>query len=76
MTTYDMRAGIAIDSQTETRSIDEMRFIKESWEGSPISCPFLFRNKRMSICVTNANKACCSIAIGDFPHALASRCKL
>ncbi|CAB5498939.1 hypothetical protein AZO1586I_413 [Bathymodiolus thermophilus thioautotrophic gill symbiont] len=38
MTTYDMRAGIAIDSQTETRSIDEMRFIKESWEGSHWTC--------------------------------------
>jgi hypothetical protein len=33
-----MRAGIAIDSQTETRSIDEMRFIKESWEGSHWTC--------------------------------------
>ena len=29
MTTYDMRAGIAVDSSTETVSIDEMRFIKE-----------------------------------------------
>jgi len=29
MTTYDMRAGIAVDSNTETQSIDEMRFIKE-----------------------------------------------
>lgn len=30
MTTYDMRAGIPVNSQTETRSMDEMRFIKES----------------------------------------------
>ncbi len=30
MTIYDMRAGIPVNSQTETRSIDEMRFIKES----------------------------------------------
>ncbi|NYT46594.1 MAG: hypothetical protein H0A75_01795 [Candidatus Methanofishera endochildressiae] len=31
MTTYDMRAGIAVDSNTETISIDEMRFLKEGW---------------------------------------------
>jgi len=29
MTTYDMRAGIAVDTNTETASIDEMRFLKE-----------------------------------------------
>ncbi len=29
MTTYDMRAGIAVDSNIETASIDEIRFIKE-----------------------------------------------
>ena len=31
LTTYDMRAGIAVDSNTETTSIDEMRFVKEVW---------------------------------------------
>ena len=31
MKTYDMRAGIAVDSYTETTSIDEMCFIKEGW---------------------------------------------
>lgn len=31
MTTYDMRSGLAVDSNTETTSIDEMRFIKEGW---------------------------------------------
>ena len=38
MTTYDMRAGIAVDSSTETVSIDEMRFIKEVWPASHWSC--------------------------------------
>jgi hypothetical protein len=28
LTTYDIRAGIAVDSNTETTSIDEMRFVK------------------------------------------------
>ena len=32
LTTYDMRAGIAVDSNTETTSIDEMRFVKEKDE--------------------------------------------
>ncbi len=27
LTIYDMRAGIAVDSNTETTSIDEMRFV-------------------------------------------------
>jgi len=34
LTTYDMRAGIAVDSNTETTSIDEMRFVKEVWINS------------------------------------------
>ncbi len=34
LTTYDLRAGIAVDSNTETRSIDEMRFVKEVWRAS------------------------------------------
>jgi len=34
LTTYDMRAGIAVDSNTETTSIDEMRFVKEVWRAS------------------------------------------
>ena len=34
LTTYDMRAGIAVDSNTETKSIDEMRFVKEVWRAS------------------------------------------
>lgn len=34
LTTYDMRAGIAVDSNTETTSIDEMRFVKEVWNAS------------------------------------------
>jgi hypothetical protein len=34
LTTYDMRAGIAVDSNTETTSIDEMRFVKEVWTAS------------------------------------------
>ena len=38
MTTYDMRAGIAVDSNTETLSIDEMRFIKEGWIASHWTC--------------------------------------
>lgn len=38
MTTFDMRAGIAVDSNTETVSIDEMRFIKEGWIASHWSC--------------------------------------
>ncbi len=38
MTTYDMRAGIAVDSNTETNSIDEMRFIKEGWIASHWTC--------------------------------------
>ncbi len=38
MTTYDMRAGIAVDSNTETASIDEMRFIKEGWIASHWTC--------------------------------------
>ena len=38
MTTYDMRAGIAVDSNTETVSIDEMRFIKEGWIASHWTC--------------------------------------
>ena len=38
MTTYDMRAGIAVDSSTETVSIDEMRFIKEGGIASHWTC--------------------------------------
>jgi hypothetical protein len=38
MTTYDMRAGIAVDSNTETQSIDEMRFIKEGWIAPQWTC--------------------------------------
>jgi hypothetical protein len=38
MTTYDMRAGIAVDSSTETMSIDEMRFIKEGGIASHWMC--------------------------------------
>lgn len=38
MTTYDMRAGIAVDSNTETTSIDEMRFIKEGWIAPHWTC--------------------------------------
>ena len=38
MTTYDMRAGIAVNSNTETVSIDEMRFIKEGWIASHWTC--------------------------------------
>ncbi len=38
MTTYDMRAGIAVDSNTETVSIDEMRFVKEGWIASHWTC--------------------------------------
>ncbi len=38
MTTYDMRSGIAVDSNTETLSIDEMRFIKEGWIASHWTC--------------------------------------
>lgn len=34
LTTYDMRAGIAVDSHTETTSMDEMRFVKEVWRAS------------------------------------------
>ena len=34
LTTYDMRAGIAVDSNTETTSIDEMHFVKEVWNAS------------------------------------------
>jgi hypothetical protein len=38
MTTYDMRVGIAVNSTTETVSIDEMRFIKEVWTASHWTC--------------------------------------
>lgn len=38
MTTYDMRAGIAVDSNTETASIDEMRFLKEGWIAPHWTC--------------------------------------
>ncbi len=38
MTTYDMRAGIAVDSHTETASIDEMRFVKEGGIASHWVC--------------------------------------
>jgi len=38
MTTYDMRAGIAVDSNTETTSIDEMRFLKEGWISPQWTC--------------------------------------
>ena len=38
LTTYDMRAGIAVDSNTETRSIDEMRFVKEGWIAQHWTC--------------------------------------
>lgn len=31
LTTYDLRAGIAVDTQTDTTSVDEMRFVKELW---------------------------------------------
>jgi hypothetical protein len=34
LATYDMRAGVAVDSATETTSIDEMRFVKEVWRAS------------------------------------------
>lgn len=34
LATYDMRAGIAVDSNTETKSIDEMRFVKEVWQNA------------------------------------------
>lgn len=34
LTTYDMRAGIAFDSNTEVTSIDEMRFVKGVWSAS------------------------------------------
>jgi hypothetical protein len=33
-----MRAGIAVDSSTESVSIDEMRFIKEGWIASHWTC--------------------------------------
>ncbi len=38
LTTYDMRAGIAIDTCTETASIDEMRFVKEGWIAKHWTC--------------------------------------
>jgi len=38
LTTYDMRAGIAVDSNTETTSIDEMRFVKEGWIAPHWTC--------------------------------------
>ena len=38
MTTYDMRAGIAVDCNTETASIDEMRFLKEGWIAPHWTC--------------------------------------
>ncbi len=38
MTTYDMRTGITFDSNTETASIDEMRFIKEGWIAPHWTC--------------------------------------
>lgn len=38
MTTYDMRAGLAVDSNTETVSIDEMRFLKEGWIAPQWTC--------------------------------------
>lgn len=31
-TTYDLRAGMAVDIQTDTTSVDEMRFVKERWK--------------------------------------------
>ena len=38
LTTYDLRAGIAIDTQTDTSSVDEMRFVKEYWDQSHWTC--------------------------------------
>ena len=38
LVTYDMRAGVAVDSATETTSIDEMRFVKEVWGASWWTC--------------------------------------
>ena len=38
LTTHDMRAGIAVDSNTETTSIDEMRFVKEGWIAPHWTC--------------------------------------
>ena len=38
LTTYDMRTGIAIDTCTETASVDEMRFVKEGWIAKHWTC--------------------------------------
>lgn len=38
LATYDLRAGIAVDVQTDTTSVDEMRFVKEYWEQAYWSC--------------------------------------
>lgn len=38
LTTFDMRLGYAVDSNTETLSIDEMRFVKEKWIASEWTC--------------------------------------
>ena len=37
-TTYDLRAGIPVDTQTDTSSIDEMRFVKEVWRQGHWTC--------------------------------------
>jgi len=38
LTTYDKRAGIAVDSNTESTSIDEMRFVKKGWIAPHWTC--------------------------------------
>ena len=38
LTAYDMRAGIAVDTQTDTTSVDEMRFVKAYWKQSHWTC--------------------------------------
>ncbi len=38
LTTYDLRAGIPVDTQTDTRSVDEMRFVKEFWRQGDWTC--------------------------------------
>jgi len=38
LATYDLRAGIAVDTQTDTTSVDEMRFVKEYWQQDHWTC--------------------------------------
>lgn len=38
LATYDLRKGIAVDIQTETMSVDEMRFVKELWQQEHWTC--------------------------------------